>query len=92
MNLLRYFITGLINNYKNYCSSMSESATTTIHVSGTEIFRRFALFGSLISGAISALIMMSDTRNCDVVDLRMPTYITFSVQLTIFVLLMMHYI
>ena len=71
---------------------MSESATTTIHVSGTEIFRRFALFGSLISGAISALIMMSDTRNCDVVDLRMPTYITFSVQLTIFVLLMMHYI
>ena len=63
-----------------------------MHISGTEKFRRVALFGSLIFGAMSAIIMVSNVRNCETIDLKLPTYITFSVQLTIFVLLMMHYI
>ena len=57
---------------------MSEH-TTEIHITGTEKFRRVALFGSLIFGSISALIVMSGTRNCETVDLEIPLYITFSV-------------
>lgn len=41
---------------------MSEH-TTEVHVSGTEKFRRVALFGSLIFGAITAVIMLADTSH-----------------------------
>ena len=57
---------------------MSEH-TTEIHITGTEKFRRVALFGSLIFGSISALIVMSGTRNCETIDLKIPLYIAFSV-------------
>ena len=70
---------------------MSEH-TTEIHVTGTERFRRVALFGSLVAGTFSCLILVGDPRTCDTVNLKLPTYITFSVQLTIFLLLLMHYI
>ena len=66
--------------------------TTEVHVSGTEKFRRVALFGSLVFGVCSLLVILTNSRNCDVVDLKIPTYVVFSVQLTIFLLLLMHYI
>ena len=71
---------------------MLDGYTTDIHVSGTEKFRRVALFGSLILGLFSVLILLSDHRNCDTSDLRIPLYIVFSIHLTIFLLLLMHYI
>ena len=70
----------------------SERHTTEIHITGTEKFRRVALFGSLIFGTVSAIIVVADVRNCETINLEIPMYITFSVQLTIFVLLLMHYI
>ena len=66
--------------------------TTEVHVTGTEKFRRVALFGSLIFGLCSLLIILTNARNCDTINLKIPVYITFSVQLTIFLLLLMHYI
>ena len=66
--------------------------TTEVHVSGTEKFRRIALFGSLIFGVFSLLILLSGSRNCDTSDLRIPLYIVFSVHLTVFLLLLLHYI
>ena len=57
---------------------MSEHITE-VHITGTEKFRRVALFGSLIFGSVSSVIMMVDTRNCDTIDLNLPLYITFSV-------------
>ena len=68
------------------------SHTTEVHISGTEKFRRVALFQSLIFGTISCLIIVADTRECDTINLKIPLGITFSVQLSIFVLLLMHYI
>ena len=37
-----------------------DNYTTNVHVSGTEKFRRVALFGSLIFGLISIMVMVSD--------------------------------
>ena len=71
---------------------MSDNFTTDVHVSGTEKFRRVALFGSLIFGLCSLLIILSEQRNCDTINLETPTFIVFGVQLTIFLLLLMHYI
>ena len=71
---------------------MDNKYTTEIHVSGTEKFRRVALFGSLIFGLFSILILLSGSRNCDTTDLKVPLYIVFSVHLTVFLLLLMHYI
>ena len=58
---------------------MSDNFTTDVHVSGTEKFRRVALFGSLIFGLCSLLIILSDQRNCDTINLETPTFIVFGV-------------
>ena len=53
--------------------------TTDVHVSGTEKFRRVALFGSFIFGILSIVIILANSRNCETIDLEIPVYITFSI-------------
>ena len=70
-----------------------EKTKSTIEVSGMETFRRVTILTTLIASCISIIIVMVRPRECESnPDLRNGVIITFSVQLSIFFLLLLHYI
>ena len=70
-----------------------EKTKSTIEVSGMETFRRVTILTTLIASCMSIIIVVVDPRPCESnPDLREATIITFSVQLSIFFLLLLHYI
>ena len=71
----------------------SDEGTTTIHVSGVEQFRKFALFVSLVFSVISLILDgIVDESGCEAVNIKIPLTIASSVHISIFVLLLMHFI
>lgn len=70
-----------------------EKTKTSVEVKGMETFRRMTTIMTLIGSAVSALIIVLDPRGCETnEDLMNAVIITLSVQLSIFLLLLMHYI
>ena len=70
-----------------------EKTKSTIEVSGMETFRRVTTLTTLVASCISVLIVCISPRECDTNDqLRNGVIITLSVQLSIFFLLLLHYI
>ena len=66
---------------------------TTVEVQGLEFFRKFTIFSSLIGSCISVLIVCIKPRECNTNDeLRNGVIICLTVQLCIFVILLMHFI
>ncbi len=70
-----------------------EKTNSSVEVQGLDSFRRVTALGTLICSCISALIIIIKPRECDTNDeLINGVIICMSVQLTIFCLLLMHYI
>ena len=70
-----------------------EKTKTTLEVTGMDTFRRVTTLATLITACISIIIVMINPRECESnPDLREAVIITFSVQLGIFCLLLLHYI
>ena len=72
---------------------MKEENGTTLEVGGMETFRRVTTITTLIASCVSILIVCVDPRECESnTNLRDGVIVTLSVQLSIFTLLLMHYI
>lgn len=73
---------------------MEEHSTSTVkmHVRGTDNFRCVTLFGSLIAGICTVLLILLNPRPCEEVKLENAMYICFGVHLFIFALLLTSYI
>ena len=70
-----------------------EKTKSSIEVSGMETFRRVTILTTLIASCVSVIIVAINPRECESNDqLRDGVIITFSVQLSIFFLLLLHYI
>ena len=70
-----------------------EHTNTTLEVSGMDKFRTVTTLTTLIAATISVLIVWIDPQECESnKDLRDAVIICLSVQLTIFTVLLMHYI
>ena len=63
-----------------------------IHVQGTDTFRKVALFGSLIASAIGSVLILLKPRPCTEIKLENAVYISLSVHMSIFLMLLVHYI
>lgn len=63
-----------------------------MHVEGTERFRVVALFGSLIASAVGCVLILVEPRRCLQVKLERGVYLSLSVHLSVFVMLLVHYI
>ena len=59
---------------------------------GTMRFRRAVLIFSIIFAALTMLILVSDTKECPSADLRIGLWLSFSVHITSFTLLLFHFI
>ena len=71
----------------------ADKTGSTVEVQGMETFRRVTLLGTLIASCISIIIICVRPRECTTNgDLRDGVIIALSVQLFIFMLLLMHYI
>jgi len=73
---------------------MEESlhTTTEVHVGGTDRFRAVVLFGSLIAGLASLLLVLLDPRDCDVIKMRYAVYMLFGAHIFTFLLLLASYL
>ena len=70
-----------------------EKTKSTVEVSGLDKFRCFTTFTSLISGCVSMIIIFLNPRPCESnPDLRRAVIITASVQISLFFLVLLHYI
>ena len=66
--------------------------TEHIHIEGVDTYRRVLLFGSLIFSVISLLVLLGGPRICPNTDLVSAIWLAFGVQLSVFILLLLHYI
>ena len=66
--------------------------TREIHVTGTDRFRRVALFGTLIAGVFSLLLKLLEPRKCEQVDLETAVIICFGVHCSTFIVLLFSYL
>ena len=66
--------------------------TDRLHIDGIDDFRRFLFLTSLVFATSSAFILMNNPRECEEANLEKALWITFGVQVSIFTLLLMHYI
>lgn len=70
-----------------------EERGATLEVTGMDTFRKVTTLLTLITSCISVVIVWLDPRECESNDeLREAVIITFSVQIGIFFLLLLHYI
>lgn len=70
-----------------------EKANATIEVKGLDTFRRVVTLTTLIFSCVSVLIILINPRECETNDqMRNGVIVTLSVQLSIFTLLLLHYI
>jgi hypothetical protein len=63
-----------------------------IEVDGLETFRRVCLITSLSCAAVSGIVLACHPPYCDTVNLKDGIWTALAVQLTVFLLLLMHYI
>ena len=66
--------------------------TADLHVEGMDAYRRVLLFGSLIDSIITILILGSEPRLCEGTNLIAAIWLAFGVQLSVFIMLLLHYI
>ena len=70
-----------------------EKLATTIEVQGLDTFRQVTTLTTLVASCVSVLIVCLRPRDCDTnTELRNAVIIVLSVQLSIFFLLLLHYI
>ena len=72
--------------------STTSSTTRTVFVTDTNRFRSITLFGSLILGISTLILMYLDPRKCDIVKLEMAMYVCAGVHLTTFFVLLLSYL
>ena len=63
-----------------------------MHVNGTDRFRCVSLFGTLLAGICTLVILVLDPRTCTDVKLENAMYICFGVHIFTFLLLLASYI
>ena len=64
----------------------------TVEVKGIDTFRKTTLITTMIGSTISVILIAIDRNECEGTSLRNATIVCLSVQLSIFSLLLLHYI